>query len=231
MLTFQQVQKSELFDKTTKKSRCKCSSGCKGACGCKTVGVGCSSACKCQCETPGSVKQCQNPLTVVEKLRERIGVETDQPPHPCFANYATSKQSDLDFDSLVTELSKEAYDCVCDEFLETWKEKAAELSETDMPAHKNELLERGLFEDAAGSRWFYSFCRSGWTESHCTWHCPTCKECNDWREWHCKQCDRCTYGISIPCENCGGVSDMYHEISAADWADPFSEDDDDLWKG
>ncbi|KAI1145388.1 hypothetical protein F4825DRAFT_444005 [Nemania diffusa] len=24
-----------------------------------------------------------------------------------------------------------------------------------------------------------------WVQTDCTWHCPTCRECNDWREWHC----------------------------------------------
>ncbi len=26
----------------------------------------------------------------------------------------------------------------------------------------------------------------------------------DWREWHCETCHRCTYGVTLPCEGCGG---------------------------
>lgn len=27
--------------------------------------------------------------------------------------------------------------------------------------------------------------------------------CRDWREWHCEECNKCTYGVTLPCENCG----------------------------
>jgi hypothetical protein len=58
---------------------------------------------------------------------------------------------------------------------------------------------------------FYSFCRDGWMQETHTRHCEICKECNDWLEWHCGTCNKCTYGLSIPCAGCGGVSDMYHD--------------------
>lgn len=48
-------------------------------------------------------------------------------------------------------------------------------------------------------------------QSHCTDHCCPCGECMDWREWHCKVCNQCTYGVSIPCDGCGGGSGTYHE--------------------
>jgi hypothetical protein len=53
---------------------------------------------------------------------------------------------------------------------------------------------------------WYSFCRRGWvSDEHCS-HCWVCMECMDWREWHCKKCNKCSYGVSLTCEGCGGVS-------------------------
>mmetsp|Transcript_2540 Transcript_2540/g.2937 ORF Transcript_2540/g.2937 Transcript_2540/m.2937 type:complete len:225 (+) Transcript_2540:97-771(+) len=55
----------------------------------------------------------------------------------------------------------------------------------------------------SGWNCFYSFCRDGSLEStDNTWHCKSCKQCQDWREWHCKGCNECQYGMSIPCQNC-----------------------------
>ena len=65
-------------------------------------------------------------------------------------------------------------------------------------------------------RYFYSFCRGAWEEKSHTWHCQVCHECNDWREWHCGKCKKCTYGISIPCNECGGVSDSWQEMKEDD---------------
>ncbi|KAI0198320.1 hypothetical protein F4808DRAFT_436606 [Astrocystis sublimbata] len=52
-----------------------------------------------------------------------------------------------------------------------------------------------------------------WVDDNSTSHCPVCRECADWREWHCKTCKKCTYGLSLPCQGCGGVSNMYHSDS------------------
>jgi len=78
------------------------------------------------------------------------------------------------------------------------------------------LLLKALFISAFGEdpakgykAWFYSFCRKSWQQDSCTSHCEICGECNDWREWHCKVCNACTYGVSLPCEGCGGVSETY----------------------
>lgn len=59
---------------------------------------------------------------------------------------------------------------------------------------------------------YFSFCRGSgrWVQDNTTKHCGRCGECRDWREWHCKKCNRCNYGVSIPCDGCGGVSDMYY---------------------
>ncbi|CAG8975793.1 hypothetical protein HYALB_00008234 [Hymenoscyphus albidus] len=56
---------------------------------------------------------------------------------------------------------------------------------------------------------YCSFCMRSWQDDGNTSHCRTCGECMNWREWHCKVCNICTYGASIPCEGCGGVSDTY----------------------
>lgn len=52
--------------------------------------------------------------------------------------------------------------------------------------------------------YWYSFCLEEAVQDSCTWHCTECRRCRDWREWHCPRCNRCTYGITMPCENCGG---------------------------
>ncbi|KAI0159780.1 hypothetical protein GGR57DRAFT_458667 [Xylariaceae sp. FL1272] len=103
---------------------------------------------------------------------------------------------------------------------------------------QQELLRKGLM-DEGWSAFFFSFClgrgatldplwrsiqahasepafQGSWEQGDCTWHCLTCRECNDWREWHCKVCNKCTYGVSLPCRGCKGVSNMYHSIKKDD---------------
>lgn len=62
------------------------------------------------------------------------------------------------------------------------------------------------------SNYWFSLCGDydGWVDSGTTRHCWTCGECDDWRVWHCKVCRKCRYGVSIPCEKCGGVTELYH---------------------
>lgn len=57
-----------------------------------------------------------------------------------------------------------------------------------------------------GSNYFFSFCRDDVEQEEQTWHCNDCKECHDWRVWRCESCNNCTYGVSLPCEHCGGKS-------------------------
>lgn len=52
--------------------------------------------------------------------------------------------------------------------------------------------------------YWYSFCWEEVVQDSCTWHCTECGTCRDWREWHCPRCNRCTYGVTMPCEYCGG---------------------------
>ncbi|KAK1059440.1 hypothetical protein LTR33_013153 [Friedmanniomyces endolithicus] len=106
---------------------------------------------------------------------------------------------------------------VLDDYLETWANAWKEMSAEDKPDHVRKLIKYALFEECEGDdetsgwrTWYWSFCRKGWDEPECTWHCKICKECMDWREWHCGRCKKCTYEVTIPCERCGGVSDIYH---------------------
>ena len=56
--------------------------------------------------------------------------------------------------------------------------------------------------------YWYSFCWDDVVQDNCTWHCEVCGACRDWREWHCKTCNRCTYGVTLPCDGCGGKSHL-----------------------
>lgn len=112
---------------------------------------------------------------------------------------------------------QDGFDLYLQEWAAAWKDMSAD----NKPAHIRKLILYGLFnpcegdglpETGAWRSYYYSFCRKYWEQDSCTWHCKVCKECNDWREWHCKECKQCTYGISIPCEGCGGVSSSYHDM-------------------
>lgn len=56
-------------------------------------------------------------------------------------------------------------------------------------------------------------------QNDCAQHCSVCGECMDWREWHCGSCKKCSYGISLPCRGCGGVSNTYHSLAPNERAD------------
>lgn len=70
------------------------------------------------------------------------------------------------------------------------------------------LFKRAFIEDGG---YYFSFCSGAWEDFSHSRHCSVCEECNDWRDWHCKNCGKCQYGKSNPCEDCGGVSDAYHD--------------------
>lgn len=141
-------------------------------------------------------------------------------PLPCFLTYASKKK--VDFERLKRCMLQYEDAFEFDYWLKEWQDEKSKIAEKDMPEHMNKLLRYGLFTDPESHNGFYySFCRGGvrydpngslgsWEQSDCTWHCPVCKECNDWREWHCGTCKKCTYGSSIPCEGCGGVSSTWH---------------------
>lgn len=91
------------------------------------------------------------------------------------------------------------------EWAKEWAKQS--LTAEERTALKQQLLRDGFGGD--GSDHFYSFCRRSWQEDKNTTHCRTCGECMEWREWHCGTCNKCSYGISFPCDGCGGVSDSY----------------------
>lgn len=64
--------------------------------------------------------------------------------------------------------------------------------------------------------YWFSFCWNHAVQDSCTWHCEICRQCRDWREWHCPRCNRCTYGQSLPCEGCGGRSELA-EFMGSNW--------------
>ena len=56
--------------------------------------------------------------------------------------------------------------------------------------------------------YWFSFCWNEVVSDSHTWHCEQCKTCRDWREWHCETCNTCSYGVSLPCDGCGAMSDL-----------------------
>ena len=101
-------------------------------------------------------------------------------------------------------------------FLKDWTAPKERMPEASLPKHDNKILRYALFGDSGGGApklglLDVSRCRGCQEESHC-WHCPVCKECNDWHEWHCGEYNECTYGSSISCDGCGGVTESYREM-------------------
>lgn len=148
------------------------------------------------------------------------GKEGGSRPSTCFGSQMTKHLethrdlSSMDLNSMKMKLRSDIDDLLMDtddppEGFIAWRKSKSPSSDPVLEAeYTKELFRRGL---GCSYHWFYSFCRRSWQEDHCTWHCPVCKECNDWLEWHCKICNECTYGLTIPCENCGGVTESYHE--------------------
>lgn len=104
----------------------------------------------------------------------------------------------------------------CDAYVE-WRAKwdaASEQSDEDETRKKlQQEMNRLAYSKNDEMMMYFSFCRGDvWVQEDCTWHCRICGECNDWREWHCGKCNKCTYGVSLPCEGCGGVDYGYHEF-------------------
>lgn len=78
-----------------------------------------------------------------------------------------------------------------------------------------EIFRLVLSEDNKMEYW-YSFCRNAYATDVNTTHIA-CGECADWREWHCGTCNKCTYGISVPCDVCGGVCENYADATNGRW--------------
>lgn len=143
---------------------------------------------------------------------------------PCLATFAARSAEPINLPALAAALLKhdDIFQEDMDRWLWEWSRKKASLPAADVPEHVNKMLRRALLRDGDGFPEFvWSFCRDynydddvpgSWTQESNTWHCEVCKECQDWRDWHCAACNKCTYGLSLPCDGCGGVSHMFHEM-------------------
>ena len=226
---------------------CKCTTGCKGSCRCKNGGVGCNE--KCGCSTSS---RCMNKLNQLDRIKKELKAE-HLTFKPCFVSYASKKFINL---NVIRKEMQAGGDCwEYDSYLKSWKETRDKLTdENEKSAHIHKLLLFALFghiseEDGPHhcSTYEYSFCRGGggalfeddgsrglWTDSINSWHCPVCKECGSWRDWHCRKCKKCTYGVSLPCDGCGGVTHDYHRMAPEERAeDPWGfdgDDDDELYE-
>ncbi|TVY35149.1 hypothetical protein LOCC1_G008264 [Lachnellula occidentalis] len=212
---------------------CTCKTSCATArCKCNKSGAGCSPACKCAA--------CINPLNALssffadENLRASpcfaswIRAQTKKKSKSKSKKGKRDSEPDFDLESdetreeLLCELmgvedsSEKPEGDVFDEDgmnaeMAAW---AVEWGILDMSPERrkemvDEILAYGLADNGGD---FYSFCRGDWAEDMNTSHCTSCGDCQDWREWHCKKCNRCTYGVSLPCQGCGGVSSSYHDL-------------------
>ena len=156
---------------------------------------------------------------------------TELRANPCFLSWVMNmKKAGIDFDlaqpGTVSELLDRLFELKrpgkldsivarCDAFrfdteLEEWARIWNGLASSEKLRAQVKI--QALFKHAltespdSHSQFWYSFCRGDWVQDDWTWHCRICDVCNDWREWHCGTCKKCTYGISIPCQGCGGTS-------------------------
>ena len=145
---------------------------------------------------------------------------------PCFTKYLVKSKGAIEIEHLrcklmgvrrddtisapVDDAFEEWGNANLADWKESWINGIAVGDEGIKKAHVQALFRNGLADEFC--MWFYSFCRGQWEQANCTWHCRDCGECNDWREWHCGKCKKCTYGVTIPCEGCGGVTDTYNSM-------------------
>lgn len=213
--------KKDFWDRESEDTTCGCKSGCKGRCKCFKAGNGCSKTCTCS--------SCMNVFNDIDKFFGDDSVEANV----CFAKWLRDLRGPIELPSDDTQdrllrtlmgIEQEATISsrptfepfqadygFCPELID-WTAKWTNTSLTvdERSALKQELFRFGLGEN--NEMWFYSFCRGSWQQGDCTTHCPICDECNDWREWHCTVCNKCTYGVSLPCEGCGGISQTYMDM-------------------
>jgi hypothetical protein len=203
-------------DFATLKCRCKIGAKkgpCNGTCACKKWGSVCSTSCGCSA-------LCANPFT---QLRELFGEsEPSIQPNACFTTWLPSNRIEaVTLAELILAHHSESLSGFAseseqelDKLHERWR--TIQGTVPSKPEQRlvlaQEINRYGLSEN---SGYWFSFCRNTWVSDTCTSHCRECRECMDWREWHCGKCNKCRYGLSLPCEGCGGVSDTYesgHEM-------------------
>ena len=166
--------------------RCACKTLCKGACKCKSAGAGCNEACGC-----AATFECRNRLN---GIAVSLGLPADTLVSPCFATYAAKKN--FNFEELKLRIHKDRMTSSFefDEVLSTWQAKQGQLQTPEEKREHANLLARYDFFGKVPERQyrssFWTFCRCNgpgsqggcWTETMHTTHCPTCKDCMDWRE-------------------------------------------------
>jgi hypothetical protein len=210
-----------------KEIHCKCKNGCtNGRCKCAKNGAGCSATCTCT--------SCVNALNDLSKFFGQEGIRAN----PCFVTWLKMQskrgQPPVDFtnedflDGLRCTLLdvepgapinkkptgdefQEWFDKDMAKWAEEWASPGLKEEDRDLLLRKLFRVGLGLDKSSHGMN-FYSFCRGNWQTTDHTSHCVTCGECNDWREWHCKVCNKCTYGVSLPCQGCGGRSNSYADM-------------------
>ena len=115
----------------------------------------------------------------------------------------------VDCQNPLNELDVENLTVCAIQNISEYKELADEELECkhELPCGCEEVALKNLMGDYSckkcGDVYWYSFCWDEIVQDSHTWHCEICGTCRDWREWHCNKCNKCTYGVSLPCENCG----------------------------
>lgn len=195
---------------------CFCKDACaSGRCECSKNSSSCGPGCKCTA--------CVNSLN---KIARFFGEEKLRATN-CFVSWMKRQGSDLDLDSAYTqeELRSEImgvdekkyydepegavfYDGSDEDIQKLGKKWLKAKTEAERKPIRMALFKRAFIEDGG---YYFSFCSGAWEDFSHSRHCSVCEECNDWRDWHCKNCGKCQYGKSNPCEDCGGVSDAYHD--------------------
>lgn len=160
------------------------------------------------------------------------------PLRPCFITWVQARKgSGLENISrqLLFNLSrrgvKELVDVSDEDSFRNWSAKWNSLSPEEQTGEKGVLLQQTLNRLAFTETreytcrdFSFSFCRGNqWQDCDHTSHCRVCGDCMDWREWHCARCDKCTYGVSLPCDGCGGVSNLYGPDGYGSYGDSYSE--------
>lgn len=160
-----------------------------------------------------------------------FGPNLDATLHPCFITWVLQPRQRAKPDAItrwqlfaiamagIAELVS-LHDYDDEHYIRVWNARWEALSPHEQAASDKgvalqQRLNRLAFTSEGSSgvnNYFLSFCRGNvYVQSDDTEHCRVCGECQDWREWHCARCNQCTYGLSIPCSTCGGVSNAFVE--------------------
>ncbi|KAI1754035.1 hypothetical protein F4782DRAFT_494863 [Xylaria castorea] len=229
------------LSKKPRPNRCRCraqSNSCRN-CACSRAGISCNESCGCRDACGNRIAMVnmddlfgRHADGKPHRLHPCFATQLQKMPGITFERLTRDRLFLHLERALIPELAE------FDEEIKNWQEKWDELDTMSSDHTDNrlvlgnrrielqrELLRMGLLSGEGCTQYFFSFCRRGggwseplalmgsWEQKSCTWHCPTCRECNDWRDWHCATCRKCTYGVSIPCRGCGGVSSTYHSMS------------------